>query len=95
MSSGQFDLSERHVAKPLTKEEMQQAKYGLYRRVVSCDMTYLDRRDHYHSLYYNKMVCAPGFGTAPSSFASPTLFSTYRNCLLFDEPIITGTLRFG
>jgi hypothetical protein len=46
-----------------TKEEMQQAKYGILRRAVSCEMTYLDRRDHYHSIYYNKMVCAPGFGT--------------------------------
>jgi serine/threonine protein kinase len=46
---------------PSTKEEMQQAKYGILRRAVSCEMTYLDRRDHYHSIYYNKMVCAPGF----------------------------------
>ena len=50
-------------SKHLNKEEMQQAKYGILRRAVSCDMTYLDRRDHYHSIYYNKMVCAPGFGT--------------------------------
>ncbi|ELR15000.1 protein kinase domain containing protein [Acanthamoeba castellanii str. Neff] len=49
------------ASKHLNKEEMQQAKYGILRRAVSCDMTYLDRRDHYHSIYYNKMVCAPGF----------------------------------
>jgi hypothetical protein len=65
------------ASKHLNKEEMQQAKYGILRRAVSCDMTYLDRRDHYHSIYYNKMVCAPGFGTHSFNLSAlPPLFSS-------------------